>query len=197
MMADNAPEKPAAASPGILSRVRDFVVDVVNNPMAVIGNALTSPLRLISSLGRGVWENTVGNLFGVLTSGAVISGVTAFAPDLVRALPITVGGKRVGDVMADSLQKGGLPGMIVNSLVAGTIVNGAIGGIGSTLGTATASLAESNSGAKTTGSVIGGLATLAGVALIANKALGDHGIGLAPANTPPAPRTDDKKPQIS
>lgn len=173
----------------------DKAVAVVKESPGFLMSILKAPFNIVGGLGKGVWDGTIGNLSGLLFSGAAFAGIATFAPQLVKWLPFKVNGKKLGDALGEKLEEGGTGELLKQSAIAALAVNGIIGGVKGTLGgvSETVSGEETSVAGKTVNVLTGGAVAIA-IGALAMNAMKKNDIGYTgnsdqgsktPPTTPP------------
>lgn len=140
----------------------------------------SSILAVIAGLGKGVWGGTVGNIPGLLMTALTCFGMVKLAPDVVKWLPLKVGGKKVGQQLMDHIEKGGDRAMLMDVGLAALAINGTIGGLSGVFGETMGNISNKDTGGMgKVGSVLGTAAVLGGIGLLAFKAVKSNDIGYA------------------
>lgn len=154
-----------------------------------VGKMLMAPINVVSGLGKGVF-NSLTNISGMLMSSGILFGLMKFAPDVVKWLPLKIKGEKLGDILAEDIEKGGTGAMLKNSLIGGAVVNAAIGGAGGMVGEVmgTTEGQESSTMSKVMG-FAGGALAIAGVAAVTMGAVHRNGIGYAGEADGSTPKT--------
>jgi hypothetical protein len=87
----------------VVEKVTDAVKEGGGN---FITRLLMVPINGVSGLGKGLWDNTIGNISGTMVTTAIIAGITMFAPSLLAWLPFNVGHKKVGETLGEGYAQG-------------------------------------------------------------------------------------------
>ena len=176
---------------------------VVHATGGFFSRLIGAPLKSITGLAKGLWDNTIGNIGGLFMTGATVAASVILAPDLVKWIgsKISFGkdGKNVAQILADDKAHKGMLGVATDAGIAALIINGGWGAAKGAFSGAIDSPGEESSTMAKVGGVIGSGATLAGLAFLAFKAVESNKIGVAgsadvaanqtPAATPKATTT--------
>lgn len=187
----------------VVEDVKDKVVEtgkgwlgnIISWPFGLVKGAVMAPFRAIGGIFKGIYNSTIGDILGVLTTGGIITATAKIAPDLLMAVPLPGSDKTAGEVMAKHAQDGGTPAIIKDSMIASAVLNAAKGAVGGALGEVMDSGgSKDTSGAEKVGGMLGAVATVAGLGMLAFSAVKSNNIGFSgsadnsgsqtPANTP-------------
>lgn len=172
----------------------NFLSSIVNAPLQFLKGAISSPFHAIGGIFKGIYNNTIGNLFGLLVSGGAITAVTQFAPDLLAWLPLKIGDKKVGELMAEHAREGGMSAIMKDSLIGAVAVNAAMGAAsGAVSGAMDGAGGANTSTAEKVGGGAGALFTVAGLGMLVFSAVKSNNIGYAGSDDA-SPKTPDALP---
>lgn len=177
---------------------KGWLGNIISWPFGLIKGAVMAPFRAIGGMFKGIYNSTIGNIFGVLTTGGVITAAAKITPDLLMAVPLPGTDKKAGEIMAEHAQQGGTPAIIKDAMIASVVLNAAKGAVGGALGGVMDSGGGKDTpGAEKIGSVLATVATVAGAGMLAYSAVKSNSIGFSgnadasaaqtPPNTPSNP----------
>lgn len=155
---------------------RDVGTRAVQESGGFFGSLISSPFRLLGTLGRSVWN-------GLVHYGLPIAGITgaamAFAPDLVRGAGELTGRTDLSDAAGRSVREGNIPQAALLALGAGAIGGGAIGAASGLLQSVTGGGSEAEAPRSTgaqLGTAIGSIVTFGAIAAVGLGALRNSGV---------------------